>query len=451
MLKGYGEYKKTEIPWLQELPSHWHSLRAKIMYRKMNRPVNENDDVVTCFRDGMVTLRKNRRTTGFTESIKEIGYQGIKKGDLVIHVMDAFAGAIGVSDSNGKGTPVYTVCTAKGDYNNYYYAFVVREMAIKGFIQSLYRGIRERSSDFRYEVFGQQLLPIPPCLEQDQIVRYLDWKVSMINKYINAKKRQIELLKERKQAIINQAVTKGLDSRVPMKDSGIEWLGKMPAHWEIMKLKHFATVNASNRSFSYGDKDEVVFLPMENINADGTIDNSIKKRIYEVKTGFSSFAKNDVIIAKITPCFENGKGAYLNNLESQIGFGTTELINLRAKENILPEYLYWISMSSQFRILGERNMTGTAGQKRITSNFVSCFTIAIPDIPEQEKILGFIKDNICKINKFINRNGSVIQLLNECRTRLVSDVVTGKVNVQNIRVPEFETDSPKITGRECEE
>jgi len=183
MLKGYREYKETEIPWLQEMPSHWHSQRAKTMYIKINRPVNENDDVVTCFRDGVVTLRKNRRTTGFTESFKEIGYQGIKKGDLVIHVMDAFAGAIGVSDSNGKGTPVYSVCIAKGNYNNYYYAFVVREMAKRGFIQSLYRGIRERSSDFRYEVFGKQLLPIPSRAEQDQIVRYLDWKVSQINNF----------------------------------------------------------------------------------------------------------------------------------------------------------------------------------------------------------------------------------------------------------------------------
>jgi type I restriction enzyme S subunit len=438
MLKGYKEYRETEIPWLQEMPSHWYSQRAKTMYIKMNRPVAESDDVVTCFRDGLVTLRKNRRTTGFTESIKEIGYQGIKKGDLVIHVMDAFAGAIGVSDSNGKGTPVYSVCTAKGDYNNYYYAFIVREMAKKGFIQSLYRGIRERSSDFRYEVFGSQLLPIPPRSEQDQIVRYLDRKVSMINKYINAKKKQIEFLKEQKQAIINQAVTKGLNPKTPMRDSGIEWLGRIPAYWEVMKLKHFAVVNSSIRSFSFKDKDEVVFLPMENINTDGSINNSVKKRIYEVKTGYSSFAKNDVIIAKITPCFENGKGAFLGGLESEIGFGTTELINLRARKNMLPEYLYWITMSSQFRILGERMMTGTAGQKRITTNFVSYFTIAIPDILEQKEIILFIKKNIQTISRYIDSIDSEIRLLQEYRTRLISDVVTGRVNVQGIKVPEFE-------------
>jgi type I restriction enzyme S subunit len=295
---------------------------------------------------------------------------------------------------------------------------------------------------------------LPPQSEQDQIVRYLDWKVSIINKYINAKKKQIELLKERKQAIINQAVTKGLDMNVPMKESGIEWLGKIPAHWEVMKLKHFAKVNPSIHNFKYDDKDEVIFLPMENISIDGVIDNSIKKRVYEVKNGFSSFAKNDIIIAKITPCFENGKGAFLNNLQSEVGFGTTELINLRAKENILPEYLYWITMSSQFRILGERTMTGTAGQKRITKNFVSYFTIAIPDILEQEKIIETIKKQINETNKYINDANNKVQLLQEFRTRLISDVVTGKVNVQNIKVPEFIEDNQEdqeITEREDDE
>ena len=172
------------IPWMQSAPQHWDIMRAKYMFEKQNRPIRDDEDVVTCFRDGMVTLRKNRRTTGFTESIQWSGYQGVRKGDLVIHVMDAFAGAIGVSDSDGKSTPVYSVCTAKLDLNNHFYAYLLREMARTGFIQSLYRGIRERSSDFRFEVFAGLYLPIPPREEQDQIVRYLDWKISQINRFL---------------------------------------------------------------------------------------------------------------------------------------------------------------------------------------------------------------------------------------------------------------------------
>jgi len=114
-MKRYEEYKSSSIPWINELPAHWTIQRAKYLYQKEQRPVREEDNIVTCFRDGTVTLRKNRRTTGFTEALSEFGYQGIRKGDLVIHVMDAFAGAIGVSDSDGKGTPVYNVCTALSD------------------------------------------------------------------------------------------------------------------------------------------------------------------------------------------------------------------------------------------------------------------------------------------------------------------------------------------------
>ena len=169
-MSGYENYTLSPAPWIKQMPEHWGLVRGKNLYHKMQRPTSDTDEVVTCFRDGTVTLRKNRRTTGFTESLKEIGYQGIRKGDLVIHVMDAFAGSIGVSDSDGKGTPVYSVCQAKGNSNNQYYALLLREMARSGYIQSLYRGIRERSSDFRFEVFAAQFYPVPPREEQDQIV-----------------------------------------------------------------------------------------------------------------------------------------------------------------------------------------------------------------------------------------------------------------------------------------
>src|SRR6185437_406882 len=161
-VKPYPAMKESGVPWLGKVPEHWRTERAKWLFRRMNRPVRETDQVVTCFRDGTVTLRTNRRVGGFTESLKEIGYQGVRRGDLVIHAMDAFAGAVGVSDSDGKATPVYIVCQAIGDLNAYYYAYVVREMARRNWIAALARGIRERSTDFRYEVLADQALPIPP-------------------------------------------------------------------------------------------------------------------------------------------------------------------------------------------------------------------------------------------------------------------------------------------------
>lgn len=199
--------KDSGIKWIGNIPQHWEVKRAKNMFVKMQRPVRPEDEVVTCFRDGQVTLRKNRRTEGFTESLKEIGYQGVRKGDLVIHQMDAFAGSIGVSDSDGKGTPVYHCCMPKGDYNNYYYCFVLREMARSGFIKSLYRGIRERSSDFRFDTFAAQWLPIPPRQEQDSIVNFVNERCDKINRMKDGIKSEIEKLKEYKQRLISDVVT----------------------------------------------------------------------------------------------------------------------------------------------------------------------------------------------------------------------------------------------------
>jgi type I restriction enzyme S subunit len=161
----------------------------------MNRPIRSDDDVVTCFRDGIVTLRKNRRVSGFTESLKEIGYQGVRRGDLVIHAMDAFAGAIGVSDSEGKCTPVYAVCQPREDVNSHYYAYIVREMARSQWIAALAKGIRERSTDFRFDGFASQNVPIPPREEQDKIAIFIDHIDRRIRRYIRSKQKLNKLLR----------------------------------------------------------------------------------------------------------------------------------------------------------------------------------------------------------------------------------------------------------------
>ena len=207
-LNPYVKMKTTNIPWLKEIPEHWEALRAKHMFNKEQRPVEEGDEIVTCFRDGEVTLRKNRRTTGFTEATDFSHYQHICKGDLVIHQMDAFAGSAGVSDSDGMGTPVLSVCTPKSNnILNEYYAHIVRLMGKNGFILSLYRGIRERSSDFRFDTFANLWLPVPPIEEQKQIVAHIKDKISKIDKLIANINKEIEGIKEYKQRLISDVVT----------------------------------------------------------------------------------------------------------------------------------------------------------------------------------------------------------------------------------------------------
>ena len=157
--RSADEMKDSGVNWLGRLtPQDWKIFRAKFIWKKENRPVHPDDSVVTAFRDGQVTLRENRRSEGFTFAIKEIGYQRVFKGDLVISAMDAFAGAMGISESTGKCSPVYSVCSPVKLVEQKYYGYLLKDMAQKNYILSLAKGIRERSTDFRYAEFGDTLL-----------------------------------------------------------------------------------------------------------------------------------------------------------------------------------------------------------------------------------------------------------------------------------------------------
>lgn len=201
--------KPSGIPWIASIPAHWHIKRGKSIFQEVYRDVRPEDGTVTCFRDGEVTLRTNRRTTGFTESEKEIGYHGVRVGDLVIHQMDAFAGSIGISDSDGKCSPICIVCQPlhNDEADLGYYCQLLRVMAHSGFIQSLAKGIRERTTDFRYKTLGTLHFPVPPYQEQQEIAAYLDEKCGKIDAIIEKIGTKVGRLKELKRSLINEVVT----------------------------------------------------------------------------------------------------------------------------------------------------------------------------------------------------------------------------------------------------
>ncbi len=404
-------YTPSPVKWNNAFPAHWQFIRGKYLYKKQSRPVRNNDEVVTCFRDGMVTLRKNRRTTGFTESLKEIGYQGIRKGDLVIHVMDAFAGAIGVSDSDGKGTPVYSVCTPKMDLNNYYYAYLLRDIARRGYIQSLYKGIRERSSDFRFEVFGNQFYPVPPREEQDQIVRFLDWKVSEINRLINIKRKEIARLEELKKAVISHAVTKGLDNSVEMRNSGVAWLGIIPCHWEVSKVKHHFYIENGSDPSTVGD------IPVYGSGAESF------KTCGEYKCGPT------VLLGR--------KGATLHIPHYITGkyWNVDTAFNTVAKAGCRIEMLYFYYLATLFDY--EYYKTQTTLPSMTQFNYKN-MTVPVPPLEEQKDILQHLDYELSKIDSTIEAKKTEIDCLREFKTRLISDVVTGKIDVRGIEIPEYE-------------
>ena len=432
-MKGYKDYILTPLPWIEKMPAHWKLVRGKNLYQKMQRSTSHVDEVVTCFRDGTVTLRKNRRITGFTESLKEVGYQGIRKGDLVIHVMDAFAGSIGVSDSDGKGTPVYSVCQAKDNSNNQYYALLLREMARTGFIQSLYRGIRERSSDFRFEVFAAQFYPAPLRSEQDQIVRFLDWKVSSINRLINIKRRKIKELNALKKTIVNSAVTHGLSPNVPMKFSGVKWMGNIPAHWQISRIKRHFTLRDERNIEKLSDVNLLSVFSSIGVIPRSEMDDYSSGNKAANADGYKIVHCGDIVV-NIILCWMGalGKSAFA-------GVTSPAYDVYKPDETVSSKYYHYLFRTKAFTEECYRVGRGIMAMRwRVYSQQFMNINIPIPPSEEQQKIVDYLDKKCMQIDVSIGQIEESITALQELKKRLIADVVTGKMDVRGIEIPECE-------------
>ena len=210
------------------------------------------------------------------------------------------------------------------------------------------------------------------------------------------------------------------------KNSGVAWLGEVPRDWETKRIRFVAQFNPSKAEASGIERDmEVSFLPMEAIGEDGAITLDAVRFIADVEKGYTYFRDGDIAIAKITPCFENGKGAVMRGLVGGIGFGTTELIVVRPiLSETTSDFLNWIFISSFFRKLGESTMQGAGGQKRVPDDFVRDFIAAFPRIMEQQAIAAFLDRETAKIDALVKEQEKLITLLKEKRQAVISHAVT---------------------------
>lgn len=427
----YEAYKDSKMTWVSEFPESWRIEKGKWLFNRAERPVRSEDEIVTCFRDGVVTLRKNRRTEGFTNAMKEHGYQGIRKGDLVIHAMDAFAGAIGVSDSDGKSTPVYAACVPrnKGEVLPEFYAYFLRDMALSGFVASLAKGIRERSTDFRFNDFANLDLPVPLFEEQRVIAKFLDKKTTQIDEAIAIKEQQIALLKERKQIIIQKAVTQGLDPTVPMKDSGVDWIGEIPAHWGMSPLTKEVFIQEGPGIMAVDFRDEGVPLIRisgvkgEMVALDGC--NYLSPSKVRSKWAHFKLNEGDLVIS----------GSASTELVSEVGSDAqgailyTGLIRIiPQRKNLLKEYLMIFLGSPFFFTQIDLQKTGSTISHYGPSHLSRMF-ILMPDFEEQVKIVDSVKDQKAEIDKAISVQQHQIEKLKEYKTTLINSAVTGKIRI----------------------
>jgi type I restriction enzyme S subunit len=263
--------------------------------------------------------------------------------------------------------------------------------------------------------------------EQISIADYLDNKTVQIESIIEKQQILIEKLKTYKQSIITEAVTKGLDPSVPMKDSGIKWIGEIPQGWELFRLKNLIIFNPK-MEYELPDDSEVSFLPMECVGQN-KLDTSKSAKVIDLNGSYTYFADGDLIMAKVTPCFENGNIALACNLLNGIGFGSSELYVFRCI-NIYRKYLLYFLQNSIFKQWATSTMHGTGGLKRVASDFILNYKLAVPSPKEQHLIAKYLDKKCNEIDKSIEQKQKLIDSLKDYKKSLIFEAVTGKIEVK---------------------
>ena len=415
---GMREMKDSGIEWIGEIPKDWEIIKGKYVLEYLQKPVKDDDGVITCFRDGEVTLRSNRREDGFTLSDKEIGYQGIDVGDLVVHGMDGFAGAIGISDSRGKASPVLNVLNSK--YNKRYLMYYLRSMAFSNVFVALASGIRVRSCDLRWNKLAELPYPTTSYDEQTEIVSYLDTKCSEIDATAEDIQKEISLLEDYKKSVITEAVTKGLNPDVEMKDSGIEWIGEIPKYWKVDKIKYHLKrnepKNPGNAIVLSVYRDYGV-IPKDSRDDNHNVTSEDTSKYKYVKKG-------QLVINKMKAWQGSLAVSDYDGIVSPAYF-IYDFID----EEYNHKYFHYLVRSCYKEEFKRISGGIREGQWDLSTEGFSNTMVLLPSIEEQNEILDYILQKEMEIDSLIADKKRQLDILADYKKSLIYEYVTGKKEV----------------------
>lgn len=263
---------------------------------------------------------------------------------------------------------------------------------------------------------------MPSIENQQRMVTYLDTKLSDIDHQVSLLTSKRDAYLRLKKSIINHAVTHGLNPNVKMKDSGIEWIGEVPEHWEVKRMKDICALSPNIKScseYEYGS-----YLPMEGLRLD-QIETS-DELVSTLQGKYTPFEDNDLLVAKVTPCFENGNIAIAKGLTNGVGFGSSEIFVLRANKYNNIRFLFYMSLSSKFQDKACATMCGVGGLKRISPLFMKTYIMAIPPSTEQRAIATYLDDKCAKIDIIVSNLDKQISRYADLKRSLIDEVITGK-------------------------
>lgn len=428
--KPYPTYKDSGVEWLGEVPEHWeirpfYSLLQE--RRESNQGLKENNLLSLSY--GNIVKRDINSLEGLLPASYET-YQIVHPTDIVFRLTDLQNDKRSLRSAIVKEKGIITsayLAAACEKINSHYANYLFRAYDLTKVFYSMGGGLRQsmKFSDMkRLEVLS------PPLKEQTQIARFLDHETTRMDALIAEQERLIELLKEKRQAVISHAVTKGLNPNVPMKDSGVEWVGEVPEHWSIIPLKHVITLNPQKSEYKGRQDILCSFVPMEKLKM-GTIQLDEYRTVSDVFHSYTYFENNDVLQAKVTPCFENKNVAIAEGLENGLGFGSSEINVLRPSESISRTFLFYRVQEDNYMSFCTASMLGAGGLKRVPTDIINNFKVGLPGIEEQTQIARFLDQETTKLDALITEAQHAISLIKERRSALISAAVTGKIDVRN--------------------
>jgi type I restriction enzyme S subunit len=443
-LKPYPAYKDSGVPWLGEVPEHWPVMPNRALFAEMKeRNCSDEQMLSVTIAKGVLRQADLLANSSKKDSSNEnkTNYKLVKPGDIAYNKMRAWQGAVGVSDYQGIVSPAYVVVRPRDEQNPRYFHYLLRTPAFAKEAERWSYGITSDQWSLRAEDFKQIYCSLPPTDEQSAIVRFLDRAELRIRRYIRLKRQMIGLLNEQKQAIIHHAVTRGLNPGVRFKPSGVEWLGDVPEHWEVWQIGHLAKVgngstpSRGNQAYWIGGIYPWLNSSCTNLsyisNANQFVTNLALRECHLPKVQPGS-----VLVAITGQGRTRGKAAVL-------GFEATinqHIAYITPRQKMMSsEYLslFLFGAYSQLRAISD-DSGSTKGA--LTCQDLKHFKVTLPPESEQISIVHGIQTKTSQLESTIDRAQREIDLIREYRTRLITDVVTGKLDVRGVAVEAIEAE-----------
>lgn len=417
--------KDSGVEWIGLLPEDWDVVRIGNQYTERKTKVSDREyPPLSVTMKGVLPQLANAAKSDAHDDRKLVC-----KGDFAINSRSDRRGSCGISPCDGSVSLINTILCPRDEINPQYYDWLFHTSM---FADEFYRwghGIVDDLWTTNWQDMKKIFIPEPSLMEQQKIADFLDKQCSELDTVIVKTRDSIADYKKLKQAVITQAVTKGVRGERPMKDSGIEWIGEIPESWDITKVKYVSKFAPSCDTSKMNAEDIVTYTPMECIK-NGYFEN--REGLYSnYNSSYNMYQEGDIVIAKVTPCFENGNISIMENLYSEIGYGSSELFIIRPGD-INTKFLFYILQNEIFKQLGCASMTGTGGLKRVSAMFVKNYGFGLPDTNEQQEIADYLDEKCTAIDALIAQKEQYVAELEDYKKSLIYEYVTGKKGVSNV-------------------